>query len=66
MDSDIPANPAYGVYITQLVRYNARICTSKVDFINRLRGLSLSVSDNKALKPIYFRNHIIYMKYIHG
>ena len=40
MDSNIPANPAYGVYISQLVRY-ARICTSKVDFINRLRGLSL-------------------------
>ena len=27
-------------YISQLVRY-ARICTSKIDFINRLRGLSL-------------------------
>ena len=40
MDSNIPTNPAYGVYIPQLVRY-ARICTSKVDFINRLRGLSL-------------------------
>ena len=40
MDSNIPANPAYGVCISQLVRY-ARICTSKVDFINRLRGLSL-------------------------
>ena len=40
MDNNIPANPAYGVYISQLVRY-ARICTSKVDFINRLRGLSL-------------------------
>ena len=40
MDSNIPADPAYGVYISQLVRY-ARICTSKVDFINRLRGLSL-------------------------
>jgi len=39
-DSNIPANPAYGVYISQLVRY-ARICTSKVDFINKLRGLSL-------------------------
>ena len=33
-------NPAYGVYISQLVRYG-RICTSKVDFMNRLRGLSL-------------------------
>ena len=40
MNSNIPANPAYGVYVSQLVRY-ARICTSKVDFINRLRGLSL-------------------------
>ena len=40
MDSNIPANPAYGVYISQLLRY-ARICTSKVDFINRLRGFSL-------------------------
>ena len=40
MDSNIPAIPAYGVYISQLLRY-ARICTSKVDFLNRLRGLSL-------------------------
>ena len=40
MESNIPANPAYGVYISQLVRY-ARIYTSKVDFMNRLRGLSL-------------------------
>ena len=42
MDSNIPANPAYGVYISQLVRY-ARICPSKVDHdcMNRLRGLSL-------------------------
>ena len=36
----IPANPAYSVHVSQLVRY-ARICTSKVDFINRLHGLSL-------------------------
>ena len=40
MDSNIPANPVYGVYISQLVRY-ARICTAKVDFMNRLQGLSL-------------------------
>ena len=36
MDSNIPANPAYGIYISQLVRY-ARICTSKADFLHRLR-----------------------------
>ena len=35
----IPANPAYGVYISQLVRY-VRICTLKLDFIRRLRRLS--------------------------
>ena len=39
MDSNIPANPAYGVYISQLVRY-VRICTSKLDFIHKLRLLS--------------------------
>ena len=39
MDSNIPANPAYGIYISQLVRY-ARICTSKVDFLHRLRQVS--------------------------
>ena len=35
-----PANPAYVVYLISTVRY-ARISTSKVDFINKLRGLSL-------------------------
>ena len=40
MDSNIPANPAYGAFISQLVRY-ARICTSIVEFINSLHGLSL-------------------------
>ena len=39
MDSNIPANPAYCVYISQLVRC-VRICTSKLDFIHRLRRLS--------------------------
>ena len=32
IDSNIPANPAYGIYISQLVRY-ARICTCKADFL---------------------------------
>ena len=34
IDSNIPANPAYGVNRSQLVRY-ARICTSKLDFSYR-------------------------------
>ena len=33
MDSNIPGNLAYGVYISQLVRH-ATVCTSKVDFLH--------------------------------
>ena len=39
MDSKNPANLAYGVYISQLVRC-ARICTAKVDFMRRLCSLA--------------------------
>ena len=42
LDSNIPRNPAYGVYISQLVRY-ARICNRKDDFIYRHRRLSLKL-----------------------
>ena len=56
MASNIPANPAYGVYISQLVRY-ARICTSKVDFMNGLRGLSLRLRQQGFL--IYFSEHLL-------
>ena len=41
-DSNIPRNPACGVYIFQLVRY-ARICSRKDDFIYRHRRLSLKL-----------------------
>ena len=51
MDSNIPANPAYGVYISQL----ARICTSKVDFMNRLRGLSLRLRQQGFLNNLLQR-----------
>ena len=70
MDSNIPANPAYGVYISQLVRY-ARICTSKVDFMNRLPGLSLRLRQQgfvtnllqKSLHKFFHRHGLIVMKY---
>ena len=70
MDSNSPANPAYGVYISQLVR-NARICTSKVDFINRLRGLSLRLRQQgfetnlvqKSFNKFFSRNGLIVEKY---
>ena len=54
MDSNFPANPAYGVYISQLVRY-ARICTSKVDFMNRLCGLSLRLRQQCFLTNLHQR-----------
>ena len=39
LDSNIPKNPAYGIYISQLVRY-ARICSNKHDFMQRHQRLS--------------------------
>ena len=70
IDSNIPANPAYGVYISQLVRY-ARICTSKLDFIHRLRRLSTrllhqgfkSTLLGKSLAKFYKRHDAIIEKY---
>ena len=70
MNSNIPTNPAYGVCISQLVRY-ARICTSKVDFMNRLRGLSLRLRQQgfvtnllqKSLHKFFTRHGLIVMKY---
>ena len=70
MDSNIPTNPAYGVYISQLVRY-ARICTSKVDFIDRLRGLSLRLRQQgfetnllqKSFNKFFSRHSLIVEKY---
>ena len=70
MDSNIPANSAYGVYISQLVRY-ARICTSKVDFMNRLRGHSLRLRQQGFLTKLlrrtftkFFNRHgLIVVKY---
>ena len=58
MDSNIPANPAYGVYISQLVRY-VRICTSKLDFIHRLRLLSSRLLLTKGSNLRYFVNRLL-------
>jgi len=67
MDSNIPATPAYGVYISQLVRY-ARICTAKVHFMHRLRSLSSSLKQQgfksmllvKSVKK-FFKSHFTTM-----
>ena len=70
MDSNIPANPAYGVCISQLVRY-AGICTSKVDFMKRLRGLSLRLGQQgfvtnlrqRTFNKFFNRRGLIVVKY---
>ena len=61
MDSNIPTNPAYGVYISQLVRY-ARICTSKVDFMNRVRGFYTNLLQ-KSFNKFFNRHGLIVVRY---
>ena len=39
LDSNIPSSPAYGVYISQLIRY-ARACTEYTDFVDRSKSLT--------------------------
>ena len=63
LDSNIPRNPAYGVYISQLVRY-ARICSRKDGFIYRHRRLSLKLQQQgykyqQLMKSfhIFYRSH---------
>ena len=60
MDSNIPANPAYGVYISQLVKY-VRICTSKlylyIDFadfhhVSFTKGSNLRYFVNRLLNSL--------------
>ena len=63
-------NPAYNVYISQLESY-ARICTSKLDFIHRLRRLSTlllqqgfkSTLLGKSLAKFFKRHDAIIEKY---
>ena len=70
MDSNIPANLTYGVYISQLVRY-ARICTCKVDLKNRLHWLSLRLRQQDfetnllqiSFNKIFIRHGLIVEKY---
>ena len=44
MSSNIPESPAYGVYISQLIRY-ARACSSYQDFITRGRSLTVKLME---------------------
>ena len=64
LSSNIPSAPAYGVYVSQLIRY-ARACSNYQDFMERGKGLTarlLSQGYQKTklvatLKKIYGRHH---------
>ena len=52
ISSNIPASPAYGVYISQLVRYS-RACAQYSDFIDRVQLLT-----QKLLKQGYIAHRL--------
>jgi hypothetical protein len=63
--SNIPAAPAYGVYISQLIRFS-RACGSYQDFLDR--GLLLSqgfllVKLKSSLRKLYGRHHDLADRY---
>jgi hypothetical protein len=68
--SNIPAAPAYGVYISQLIRYS-RVCGSYQDFLDR--GLLLTrkllnqgfllVKLKTSLRKFYGRHHELVNRY---
>ena len=53
LSSNIPASPAYGVYVSQLIRY-ARACTHYQDFL--ARGIALT---NKLLKQEFLKPRLV-------
>ena len=50
LSSNIPASPAYGVYISQLIRY-ARACVKYSDFLERGQLLSQKLLSQGYVKP---------------
>jgi hypothetical protein len=71
MCSNIPASPAYGIYISQLIRYNARTSSNYSDFLKRhlyLRNRLLDQGYKKirlirSLKKFIFRYQDFVEKY---
>ena len=70
LSSNIPESPAYGVYISQLIRYS-RACSDYDNFINRSLVLTLKLLRQgykqhklrNALKKFYGRHHELIEKY---
>ena len=67
---NIPASPAYGVFVSQLVRY-ARACSSYQDFKTRAKQLAdkllrqgyLKIRLQSSFKKFYGRHHILVDQY---
>ena len=70
LDGNIPASPAYGVFISQLVRY-ARGSSKYIDFCNRATLLTSRLLQQgyshvklcKSCKKFYGRHHTLVVKY---
>ena len=70
LSSNIPASPAYGVYISQLIRY-ARACVKYSDFLDRGQLLSQTLLSHGYVKPrlksscrkFYGRHHELIDRY---
>jgi hypothetical protein len=68
--SNIPAEPAYGVYISQMIRYS-RACGSYQDFLDRgfliarklLNQGFLLVNLKSSLRTFYGRHHALVDRY---
>ena len=68
--SNIPGSPAYGVYISQLIRYS-RACSGYLDFLARAKLLTSKLLQQgyqldklrNAFKKFYGRHHNIIDKY---
>ena len=57
LSSNIPASPAYGVYVSQLIRY-ARACSNYQEFLSRAKLLT-----NKLLKQGYQQPRLTFKKF---
>ena len=70
LSSNIPTSPAYGVYISQLIRYS-RACDIYSDFLTRAKLLSQKLTSQgyvhplliSSLKKCYGRHHDLIDKY---
>ena len=50
LSGNIPQGDAYGVYISQILRY-ARVCSRKMDFVDRVKVLTGKLIKKGYIKP---------------